>query len=196
MRRVVDRVLDIIEWSLIVIVGILIIFFFLFKDVDFEEIQTPYEEKPVVELAKVCKGSTRDASIIEANPMKEPEYLIEITDEEIDLMARVVMSEASICPFETKQAIAQVIVNRVRDTEYEFRYEHTVSDVVGHINGFSTQNNGEPNEDCYEAVYAALTYEVFPRDMMWFREGRYHDFYEPYLNIGTTYFTTFKKWNG
>ena len=121
---------------------------------------------------------------------KETGYLIDVDQRDIDLMARVVMSEASILGSDAKQAIAQTIVNRVRDTDHEFRYQNTVYDVVTAPNAYSLQDNGIPDELCYDAVYAALTYEAFPSDMFYFREGRYHDFGYEYCHIGSTYFTT------
>lgn len=116
-------------------------------------------------------------------------YLIDVTDEEIDLMARVVMSEASTLSNDAKQAIATTIVNRVRDNTYEFRKQDTVTKVINHKNAYATGNNGEPTQECYDAVFAALTYEAFPVTMFYFREGKYHSFGKEYANIGTTYFS-------
>ena len=125
--------------------------------------------------------------------IEEPKaYLIDVTDEDIDLMARVVMSEASTLSSDAKQAIATVIVNRVRDEKSYFRNLNTVKDVVYHGNAFSTQDNGEPDETCYEAVYAALEEEnAFDPTMFWFWEHQYPTYPEsvPYMNIGTTYFS-------
>ena len=120
---------------------------------------------------------------------EETKYLIDVTQEDIDLMARVVMSEGSVLPFDAKQAIAQTIVNRVRTDFGEFKNLNSVSEVVFYPNAYSTQDNGEPNDDCYRAVEAALMYEGFPTDMYWFREDHYHDFGTDYCNIGTTYFS-------
>lgn len=98
----------------------------------------------------------------------EPQYLIPVTQEEIDLMARVVMSESSVLCYDAKVATAQTIVNRVRSDYQEFKYQTTVTEVVNRPYQFSTQNNGEVTQECYEAVYDALTYEPFPTDMLWF----------------------------
>ena len=119
----------------------------------------------------------------------EPEYLIDVTQEDIDLMARVVMSEGSILSNDAKQAIAQTIVNRVRTDYKDFKNQNSVSDVIYFPNAYSTQDNGEPDADCYAAVEMALTYEAFPTDMFWFREDFYHNFGTPYCHIGSTYFS-------
>lgn len=109
------------------------------------------------------------------------------SQEDIDLMARVVMSEASTQSDDCKQAIASVILNRVRSD----KYPNTVSEVVYSQNQFSVANNGQPTEDCYGAVYAAIAYpEGFPSDMYWFRNSFYHSFAYEYCKIGNTYFST------
>jgi len=120
----------------------------------------------------------------------ETEYLIEVTEEDIDLMARVVMSEGSTLSFDAKQAIATTIVNRTKDTEFDFKNQNSVKEVVYHKNAYSTEDNGEPTQDCYDASIAALTYEVFPSNMFLFREDYYHTYGQPYMHIGTTYFST------
>ena len=135
-------------------------------------------------LSHTEQSECRDCSMEEGKG-----YLIEVTEEEIDLMARVVMSEASTLSSDAKQAIATTIVNRVRDKESDFRNQDTVTAVVYHANAYSTADNGTPNEDCYEAVYNALIYEAFPADMFMFREDYFHEQGTPYMKIGTTYFS-------
>lgn len=117
---------------------------------------------------------------------EKTDYIIPVTDEDIDLMARVVMSEASILPIEGKQMVATTIVNRVLDG----RWGETVEEVVNYPNAYSTADNGEPTEQCYEAVYASLTYKAFPEDLLYFRSGRPHSFGYVYAKVKNTYFTT------
>lgn len=119
------------------------------------------------------------------------EYVIDVTKEDMELMARVVMSEASILHMDAKQAVAQVIVNRVLDDEFP----DTVREVIEEPYQFSTQDNGRPDMECYLAVEGALLYEAFPRDMLWFRTDRPHEWGYEYAHIGNTYFTTRKDYN-
>ena len=116
------------------------------------------------------------------DPIIEPEF----TDEEIDLMARVVMSEASVLSLDAKQAVAATIINRVRSG----KFPDNVHDVVYAPSQYSTADNGDPNEDCYIAVHAAIEYDCFPEDMYYFRRDHYHHFGYPYCKIGNTYFST------
>lgn len=108
------------------------------------------------------------------------------TTDEIDLLARVVMSEGSVLPFEAKQAICETVLNRV-DSE---KYADTIYEVVCSEKQFSTKDNGEPTEECYEAVISAIQYRAFPRDMYWFRDTKYHIFAKPYMNISNMFFST------
>lgn len=114
-------------------------------------------------------------------------YLIEITDEEVALMARVVMSESSLLPQSGKQAVAQTIVNRVLSEDF---VGNTVTDIVRTPFQYSTADNGEPTPECYQAVYDALTFVGFPETMYWFRTDYPHEFGYEYCTIGNTYFST------
>ena len=116
-------------------------------------------------------------------------YFFEPTEEEVEIMARVVMSEASILPIEAKEAIAQVIINRVLSGDFP----DSIKEVIEQKNQFSTADNGEPTEDCYTAVEAACKYGPFPVDLLFFRAGYYHPWGYPYMKIGNTYFTTAEK---
>lgn len=114
-----------------------------------------------------------------------PKPAYEYTKQEIDLVARVVMSEASTLNFAGKQAVARVIFNRI-DSE---SYPNTLEEVIK--GQFSTADNGTPTEECYEAISFALNYpECFPSDMFWFRDSHYHTFAEDYCQIGNMYFST------
>lgn len=113
-------------------------------------------------------------------------YVIDVTDDDIDLMVRVVMSEGSLLSDEGKQAIAETIINRVLSTDFP----NNVFDVIFEPNAFSTSNNGAPTMECYYAVINALEFHAFPETMLYFRAGKYHDFAYPYMQIGNTYFST------
>ena len=104
---------------------------------------------------------------------------------DIDLMARVVMSEASTQCFDCKHAVAATILNRYRSGIYS-------DDISEIIRGqYSTKNNGTPTEECYDAVYAAIAWpDAFPEDMFYFRDTHYHTFGHPYNKFGNLYFST------
>lgn len=141
-----------------------------------EEVEVPVEVEKIVYLEKEVPTDVAEVMMPEA----------EFTNEEIDLMARVVMSEASISDIDVKFAIATTLVNRVRSDVFP----DSVAEVVNQPNAYSTQENGEPNEDCYKAVKWAIESQIFPTDMYYFRTDHYHDFGKPLMHLGNTYFST------
>lgn len=131
------------------------------------------------------KGEEIDLEIKETeNP--ESEYVIEVSDADIDLMARVVMSESSILSDEGKQAVAETIVNRVKSD----LYPDSVAGVVYQPNAYSTAWNGDPTPECYQAVKRALTNPVFGDGMIFICSDGYHPCGYPYMKIGQMYFST------
>lgn len=141
-----------------------------------------------IPLEEMIKHDTEVAyqKWIETQKPVETSYIIDVTEEDIDLMARVVMSEGSILPLEGKQLIASTIICRVLDG----RWGDTVNEVVNYPNAYSTQDNGDPTTDCYFAVYEELKREVFPNDLFYFRTNKPHSFGYEYAHIGNTYFST------
>lgn len=156
------------------------------KEISLNEEPIPLEEMLEHDLA--FKYAVWEYQQSEVEEVEETTYLIDVSEEDIQLMTRVVMSEVGLKDLDCKQAVAQTIVNRVRDG----RWGATVSAVISYPNAYSTQDNGEPNAECHDAVIQALTYETFPADMFYFRENHYHSFGCPYLHLGSTYFSTEK----
>nr|WP_239094265.1 cell wall hydrolase [Bacillus sp. B15-48] len=88
---------------------------------------------------------------------QEPVVNIDITEDEIDLLARIVRAEAQTEPFEGKVAVADVVLNRVESS----KFPDTVTAVIHAPGQFQPVSNGEVNkpadEESYEAVYTALS---------------------------------------
>ena len=104
----------------------------------------------------------------------------EFTDDEIALIARVVMSEASRECFEVKQAIAETVINRLESDYKEFKYQNTLEDVVYADSQWAY--NQEPSDECFEATMAAIMYNAFPDDMLWARKDYVIYGHEIYVN--------------
>ena len=147
----------------------------------------PHKQPDVIETPIVIEEPER--TFAEAPALCDETWFFEPTDEEIELMARVVMSEASILPIEAKEAIAQVILNRVLSDDFP----DTIEEVVYQKYQFSLADNGTPNEDCYTAIEAACKYGPFPADLLYFRNGKDHPWGFHYMTIGNTYFTTAER---
>ncbi len=115
------------------------------------------------------------------------EFIVDVTPDEAELMARVVMSEASILPRIGKVAVACVLVNRLASGNFGA----TMTDVIYAPNQFSTADNGAVTDECRDAVMEALTSStIFPEDMFYFRAESPHPFGCQYAKIGNTYFNT------
>jgi len=150
-----------------------------------KEIQT----EPIIEYEPIPQ---KDIEIVFIEPVEETALPdCPYTQEEIDLMARVVMSESSILPMDGKQAVAQTILNRVASEKYPDTISEVVYQVINGHKQYSTAWNGEPNADCYYAVEGAIEYpNAYPTDMFWFRTEYPHTFAHFYTQCGNTFFNT------
>lgn len=107
------------------------------------------------------------------------------TDQERELLARAVMSEGSLLPMHGKIAIVATIMNRVRSD----KFPDTIPGVLYQENQFSLADNGDPTQECYDAIDNYVE-SGWPSDMLYFRNSRPHSFGYEYLHIGNTYFNT------
>lgn len=90
-------------------------------------------------------------------PERHQPYIIPITDEELDLLQRLVEAEAGAEPYLGKVAVAAVVINRVLSPAFP----NTVRDVIYQPNQFQPVKNGKinqvkPSEETISAVFAAL----------------------------------------
>lgn len=124
-------------------------------------------------------------SFIASSPVDQ---LVEINQENRDLIARVVMSEANGEPMVGKVAVVATIFNRARI------FDQTISEVIYAPNQYSTADNGKPTEECYEAIdiYCKAP-ELYPDDMIYFQLHNYSKYGEDFLQIGSHYFSTKKE---
>lgn len=114
-----------------------------------------------------------------------------ITDEEIELMERCVMSEAGGCSCECQEAVATVILNRWQHPD---KYPDTISGVINEEGQFSTHDNGKPTVSVRVAVHNAIVYyntavQDLPSQIYYFRQDKYHNFGVPYCSIDNLYFS-------
>lgn len=114
-----------------------------------------------------------------------------ITDEEIRLMERCVMSEAGGCTCECQEAVATVILNRWQNPD---KYPDNIIDVIMEEGQFSIHDNGKPTVSVRLAVHNAIVYyntavQDLPRQIYWFRQDKYHDFGISYCSIDNLYFS-------
>jgi hypothetical protein len=140
-----------------------------------------------------------DVSVLKGEPIKKTPVEEIITETEViekeapkpsdeDLIAAVVMAEAGNQEMVGKVAVAMVVLNRCD------KWGMTVESVVSQEGQFAYPYYGTVNEDCYTAVRIAQeNRELFPEDMVYFRNTKFHDFGIPYLQIQGHYFSTEDK---
>ena len=117
-----------------------------------------------------------------------------LTDEEYDLLARVVTAEAENQGFEAQYLIACVVMNRVASDEFP----DSVSEVIWQKNQFSSMWNGRydksvTTDSCYEAVQYMIEYgNELPEDILFFTSCGYLPGTEPYMQVNDMYFSKLK----
>lgn len=181
------------DWYIYALSGAIIAFMIFgipafIEDMKNNEEMTETETQTEVELEKRTEHTLTTTTEEVTSEEPEPELVIyrrQVTDEEYQLLVRVVMSEAGGRygePMEGKVAVVETILNRV-DMGYG-----SIAEVVA--SAYSTADNGAPDESCVEAVEIALTGEDdYPDNMLFFRAGTYHSFGTPYKQIGNHYFS-------
>lgn len=128
-------------------------------------VETPVTEPPEV------PDTTETAPVIDTEPTEiptevtEPEFVsyYEYTEEELDLLARLVYSEGGGESYETQLRIASVVMNRVEDP----KFPNTIREVIYQKNQFSVTTikiNGvimidrPASEESYRAAKEILDY--------------------------------------
>lgn len=132
------------------------------------------EELPEVTAYPIVKEEVKTITAeTKLEPVVDDDYLI----------ASIVMAEAEGEEMVGKVAVASVILNRCEN------WNKTVSEVIGEPNQFA--KGKEPNLDCLRAVEIAKDVrDLYPSDMLYFRNAHYHEFGCPFLVIGHHYFST------
>lgn len=132
------------------------------------------EELPEVTAYPIVKEEVKTITAeTKLEPVVDDDYLI----------ASIVMAEAEGEEMVGKVAVASVILNRCE------AWDKTVSEVINEPNQFA--KGKEPNLDCLRAVEIAKDVrDLYPSDMLYFRNAHYHEFGCPFLVIGHHYFST------
>lgn len=119
----------------------------------------------------------------------EPNWRIELSQEELDLLERCVMAEGGGESYECQVAIACVVVNRVLSDVFP----DTLTEVVTQQGQFSTWptqiSHVTATNSVRQAVREALSQAVFPEDLLYFRADYYHSWGTAYCKIDHTYFS-------
>lgn len=143
------------------------------------EHQAPHEHEVNVVLWGTDKINEEENTVSVNRENKDSEY----TEQEILLLERVTMSEASLEPFDGKVMVAKTILNRSR------LYGRSIEQVIYEPYQYSYSDNGKPTEEVKRAVVQAINDKELPDTMIYFKEGGYHSFGVPYMKLGRHYFS-------
>jgi len=112
----------------------------------------------------------------------------EISQTDMDLILRVVMSEAGGDGVLSQKGVTTVILNRL----FSPNYPDTIPEVID--GQFSTADNGEPTDEVKRSVLCAICdygtkRQLLPYQCYYFRAWDYHNFGIPYCKLGNNYFS-------
>lgn len=143
------------------------------------EAESVAEEPSIESLAVPIDIPEPELVILAEEPMEEE------TISDRDILAMVVMAEAGGEKFIGKVAVATTVLNR------SWQWGRSIESIVSEESQYVYPYYGTVSAACYEAVdYALENRDLFPKNMFYFRNTHYHDFGEPYIQIGNHYFST------
>lgn len=118
------------------------------------KIFTPYHRVKSVSLPSKVENETIEA--FAAKPSKNSSIKAQLTEEEIDLVAKIVYAESKGEPFIGKIGVASVILNRLSHPHFP----KSIREIIFQKNAFSCIDDGyqhiEPDEETYEAIDEAM----------------------------------------
>lgn len=145
------------------------------------------ERKEVVYIEIEPIPITQDSTIsIEDETIKED--INKLTDSEINLIAKCVLSEAENQPKLGKQYVIDTILNRVDSDEFP----DTVEEVINQKNQYYVVKNKQVDFETLELIEYELNNRT-DSDVMFFRTEKFHSFAEPVVQIGDHYFSKLKE---
>lgn len=126
------------------------------------------------EVAESIADAEQAEMELEPVYINNPNMVIELTEEELDLFERLVQCEAGSEDMVGKILVANVIINRVNSP----KFANTVTGVITSPKQFSPVSNGAinsatPSEQTKEAVQRALSGEDYSEGSLYFIARRY-----------------------
>ena len=116
--------------------------------------------KLIYSNGKDVKNNKRQSSIQVENLSQQNKEVINITNEELLLLSKLVTGEARGESYEGQVAVAAVVINRVKDP----RFPDTIKDVIYQKNAFSVVNDGSINMQPTESAYNAAVEALYGKD--------------------------------
>ena len=136
--------------------------------------ETTAEKLPVIELVHR----------VPATRATEPEELsryagIVLSDDDIDLLAKIIWLEARGEEFEGQQAVAEVVLNRILSDDFPDTLSEVIYERHDGVDQFSTAclvHTAKPGSVQYAAIESALSgSNILPVDVVFFSQGPQND---------------------
>ena len=113
-----------------------------------------------------------------------------LTEEEIQLLQKVVSAESRGESSETQYTVACVVLNRIESDIFP----DTLAEVIVQSGQFACVENGAVysapiTESVAEAVNKALDNNTVDENVLWFRSGHYHGFHNRAFRLDRMYFS-------
>lgn len=106
-------------------------------------------------------SNNSNASSVKVETMKQQKKeVINITNEELLLLSKLVTGEARGESYEGQVAVAAVVINRVKDP----RFPNSIKDVIYQKNAFSVVKDGSINMQPTESAYTAAQEALYGND--------------------------------
>lgn len=126
-------------------------------------------EKEVLMQAQQAQAEEKEKKQQERERLKREQAVISYTDEDYQVLLRIVQAEAGICDAQGKIMVANVILNRVRSNEFP----NNITDVVYEKSQFSPVNDGRINtckvtQETINCVDRALAGEDYSQGALYF----------------------------
>ncbi len=113
---------------------------------------TPFNKS----LAEGNNSEKQSVPAVKTSSKEQRKAVINLTNEEILLLSKLVTSEARGESYEGQVAVAAVVINRVKDN----RFPNSIEDVIYQKNAFSVVKDGsidmDPTDEAYRAAQDAL----------------------------------------
>lgn len=117
-------------------------------------------------------------------PIIDKENKFNITSEEFELLAKVVMGEAGNQEEIGQRLVIDTVLNRVNDN----RFPDTIYEVLTQPNQYYVNESIIPSPEIYGYIYDELI-KLYNEEVLYFRTSRYHNNTEPLFVIGAHYFS-------
>lgn len=186
-----------------VLFGIVLIASSMLLSMNFYSTTEKHPNANKIKMEKVLDATTEPVTIsidteeyidtfVEFKMEEEPvEQTYSLSDEEIDLLALLVMAESEGECEEGQRLVIDVVLNRV-DSEY---FPNTVTEVIYQSNQFTSMWNNRVNRCEVQEHFRELVIEELESrtnyDVIFFRAGKYSKYGTPLFSIENHYFSSY-----